>query len=84
MTENEIAKKGASPDYERKLGSVRIAVWAKRTDQGRQLHNVKLARQYTDKEGNWHEAPTYNGVADLVHAEELIRSAKGWIEAHGA
>ena len=75
--EDKNRKKG--PVFSRRVGGVRLAIFANQNDRGKYF-NVVLSRQY--KDGNtWKETSCFNGIADLTHAEECIRVAKDFIEA---
>lgn len=79
MTEQQNTR----PTFQSRIGSVRVAVWSKDTEKGKRLHNVRIVRQY-QKNGDWHETPTFNGLSDLVHVEEAISVVKAWLLADQA
>ena len=72
--------KNMRPAFESRLGAVRLAIWPRTLDKGTRLYNVRIVRQY-QKDGDWHETPTFNGLPDLVHVEEVVGLAKAWILA---
>lgn len=37
-----------------RFGSIRVAIWENRNQEGRIYHSLDLERSYRDKEGNWH------------------------------
>ena len=75
-------QRNTGPAFQSRIGSVRVAVWSRDTDKGR-FHNVRIVRQY-QKDGEWHETPTFNGLSDLVHVEEAICTVKAWLLAEQA
>ena len=78
MEEEKDKAPNAGPVFQKKLGSIRIAVFENTTKDGRMWHNVRITRQFRRGEG-WGEAPTFNGLADLALVEEGIRQAKAWL-----
>jgi hypothetical protein len=74
----EMKMEKSKPNYEKRLGNIRVAVWENTTADGKRWHNSALTRRY--KAGDdWKEAPTFNGLADLVLAAECVEFAKAWI-----
>lgn len=78
------------PAYEKRLSHIRLAIWENPADgksqdaegnaraPGKVFHNVTISRVYRIGEV-WHEAPTFNGLADLALVAECITLAKAWI-----
>jgi len=78
MTNNDNKNgNGKKPVFEKRLGSIRVAVWENTTD-GKRWHNSSITRRY--KQGDeWKETPTFNGVGDLALVGECVELAKAWI-----
>ena len=68
------------PIFSQQLGSIRASVWETQSDEGKTFHNITLARSYKDKNGDWQESNTFNGLADLALVREAARLAANWIE----
>ena len=68
----------AGPVFQKRLGSVRVAVFKNASEKGGAWFNVRIVRQYRKGE-EWREAPTFNGLADLALVEEAVRYAKEFI-----
>jgi hypothetical protein len=66
-----------NPVYEKRIGSVRVAIWENQNSGG-VWHNVSIVRHYKDGE-EWKEASTYNGLADLALVREAVEVAREWI-----
>lgn len=67
------------PVYVKRVGAVRGSVWANSND-GRTYFNTSLVRRYKDGQ-EWKEVSSFNGTADLVAAEEVMRCCRVFI--HG-
>lgn len=59
------------PAYQKRIGGVRGSVWLNQND-GRTYFNTTLVRRYKDGE-EWKEVSTFNGAADVVAAQEVLR-----------
>lgn len=73
-------KKANLPIYSQQLGAIRASVWESVNDDGRTYHNVAIVRSYKDKNGDWQESSSFNGLADLALVREAARLAASWIE----
>ena len=65
------------PVYVKRVGAVRGSVWAN-ANNGRTYFNTSLVRRYKDGE-EWKEVSSFNGTADLVAAEEVMRCCREYI-----
>ena len=68
----------AGPVFQKRLGSVRVAIFRNKNQKGGEWFNTRIVRQYRQGE-QWREAPTFNGLADLALVEEAVRYAKEFI-----
>ena len=59
------------PAYQKRVGAVRGSVWTNEND-GRVYFNTSLVRRYKDGE-EWKEVSSFNGTADIVAAQEVLR-----------
>ena len=66
----QTSDKKNAPIFSEQLGSVRIAVWEATTDEDQVFHNTSITRSYKDKNGNWAESSSFNGIADLALIRE--------------
>ncbi|MBI3861095.1 MAG: hypothetical protein HY290_04285 [Planctomycetia bacterium] len=65
------------PDKTFRLGRIKAAIWANRTEDGKVWFNVEPTRRY--KEGDkWHDATTF-GHDDLPIVALAINMAYEWI-----
>ena len=70
-------EKNNRPNYEQRLGAIRVAIWENVTD-GKPWYNVAIARRY--KEGDqWRETATFNGLGDLAQVGAAVGLAQDWI-----
>src|SRR5262249_29826588 len=75
-------KKPHQPVKEIRIGNVKIAIWANRTDRGIR-HGVRIKRLYKDDHtGKWHDSDVF-GIHDLAKLDMAIRMAQLWIWQHG-
>lgn len=78
------------PCYEKRIGSIRVAIWENTNDGNgtsdtnttastpRKWHNVAITRRF--KVGSeWKEAPTLNGLGDLAQAALAVQLAIDWV-----
>lgn len=66
-----------------RLGSVKAAVWANKTDDGKTFYNVTFIRGYKDEKGEWHDTDSF-GRDDLPLIAKLADQAHTWIYAEQA
>ena len=66
------------PVYEKRLGSIRLAIWRNTAEEGKNWHNVAITRRYRHQD-EWKEATTFNGLGDLALVGECVNAAKAWI-----
>jgi hypothetical protein len=66
-----------------RLGSVKAAVWANKTDEGKTFFNVTFARGYKDEKGEWHDSDSF-GRDDLPLLAKVADQAHTWIFAEQA
>ena len=79
MTTKEKSKANGNkgPAYQKRVGAVRGSVWTNEND-GRVYFNTSLVRRYKDND-EWKEVSTFNGTADIVAAEEVMRCCRIFI-----
>ncbi len=65
------------PAYEKRLGSVRLAIW-ENSSNGKPWFNVAITRRYKDGD-DWKDATTFNGLGDLALVSEAVNMAKTWV-----
>lgn len=68
------------PAFEKRLGAIRVAIWANTSPANETWWNVSIVRRYRDGE-EWKEANTFNGLADLALVKEGVALAAAWIHA---
>ena len=66
------------PVFQKRLGSIRVAVFRNKGQKGSEWFNTRIVRQWRQGE-QFREAPTFNGLADLALVEEAVRYAKEFI-----
>lgn len=66
------------PVYEKRIGSVRLAIW-ENENQGKTWHNVAVVRRYKEGE-EWKESANFNGLADLTLLAKAVELGIAWIE----
>ena len=73
MTTKEKSKANGNkgPAYQKRVGAVRGSVWTNE-NEGRVYFNTSLVRRYRDGE-EWKEVSTFNGTADIVAAQEVLK-----------
>jgi hypothetical protein len=70
-------KEANRPVYAKKVGSVRVAVWANGNEE-RTYFNVSVARQYRDGE-QFKESSSLNGLGDVACLREALRHVADWL-----
>lgn len=65
-------------DHRVSSGPVRGSVFLNPTERG-QMYSVNIARNYQDKDGNWHSTNSFNS-RDLPHVEAVARRAHDYCE----
>ena len=65
------------PAYVKKIGAVRVAVWANQKD-GRTFFNVSVSRTYKDGE-SFKESNSLNGLADVACLREALCHVANWL-----
>jgi hypothetical protein len=80
MSRNKQGNEKSRPVFERRLGSIRVAVWQNAAPDGGVWWNISIVRRYRDGE-EWKEAQTFNGLADLALVREAATLAGSWIAA---
>ena len=65
------------PAYQKRVGAVRGTVWCNEND-GRVYFNTSLVRRYKDGD-EFKEVSSFNGTADIVAAEEVMRCCRIFI-----
>lgn len=78
--ESQTAEARPKPVFEIRLGRIRAAIWANKTENGIR-HNVTLSRLYTDGEGNWKRSESF-GREDLPLVAKVADLAHTWIYEH--
>ncbi len=68
------------PVFEKRLGAIRVAVWANVSPANDTWWNISIVRRYRDGE-EWKEANTFNGLGDLALVKEGVTLAAAWINA---
>ena len=68
------------PDYELRLGRVRVAIWKNTTKDNKVWYNVSLTRTWKEEDGKWREASTFSGLSEVVLMQEALRQARDWIQ----
>ena len=69
----------ARPVHEIRLGRIRAAIWANRTETGTR-HNVTVSRLYKDGD-DWKDSASF-GRDDLPLVGKVLDQAHSWIFAH--
>jgi hypothetical protein len=69
------------PVHEVRLGRIRAAIWANKTDDGKLRHNVTFTRIYKDGE-EWRDSTSF-GRDDLFLVMKVADLAHTWIYEHG-
>ena len=70
---------GTPPVFERRLGSIRVAVFENSSESG-PWWTASLVRRYKDKDGDeWRDANTFNGLQDLAVVQEVVGLAQQFI-----
>jgi hypothetical protein len=78
----EATTPNAGPVFQKRLGSVRVAVFLNVSKDGqKKWYGVRITRTYR-KGDVWKEIPSFNGLADLALVEEGVRYAKEFINEH--
>ena len=72
-----MSRRNSKPVYEKRLGSVRVAVFENESD-GRKFFNASLTRSYKDGD-EWKESSTFNGLHDLAVLKEVVCRAADFI-----
>ena len=79
-TSRTSAESPARPVHEIRLGRIKGAIWANKTENGMR-HNVTFQRIYHDGEG-WNSSDSF-GRDDLPILEKVADRACQWIYEHG-
>lgn len=66
------------PVYEKRIGSVRLAIWENENDKKTWL-NISVVRRFKEGE-EWKETSTFNGLGDLTHLAKAVELGIAWIE----
>jgi len=66
------------PVFEKRLGAIRVAVWANTSPGNETWWNISIVRRYRDGD-DWKEANTFNGLGDLALVKEGVQLAAAWI-----
>lgn len=72
-----MSRKSSKPVYEKRLGSIRLAVFENESD-GRRFFNASITRSYKDGD-EWKESNTFNGLHDLALLKEVVGRAADFI-----
>ncbi len=70
-------EKNNRPNYEQRLGAIRVAIWENVTDD-KPWYNVAITRRYKDGE-QWRDSATFNGLGDLAQVAAAVGLAQDWI-----
>lgn len=60
-------------------GNVKATLWQNESEKG-PFYSATFARPYKDKDGNWHNAPSF-GLRDLEALMNVALEAKEWMAA---
>ena len=66
------------PVYEKRIGSVRLAIWENENDK-KTWFNISVVRRFKEGE-EWKETSTFNGLSDLTHLAKAVELGIAWIE----
>jgi hypothetical protein len=70
---------GTPPVFERRLGSIRVAVFENPSETGL-WWTASLVRRYKDKDSDeWRDANNFNGLQDLAVVQEAVGLAQQFI-----
>lgn len=68
-----------TPLWEQRLNDIRVAVWENiNPNDGVPWWNVSLTRRFKQN-GEYRDASTFNGLADLALAQEAVKLAQAFI-----
>ncbi len=76
MSKHTTASKHARPVHEVRIGLIKAAIWANRTEDGVR-HNVTFERCYKESE-EWKSATSF-GPDDLLKLAKVADEAHSWI-----
>ena len=65
------------PAYVKKIGAVRVAIWANQKDD-RTFFNISISRTYRDGE-TFKESNSLNGLADVACLKEALCHVATWL-----
>lgn len=66
------------PAFKRRLGRIRVAVWANQSEDSDTWYNVTINRLYKDSEGEWKDADSFRRD-DLPIVIKAVDMAYDWI-----
>lgn len=76
-----MSKSKSKPVHEIRLGRVKAAIWANKTDKGT-FYNVRFSRLYRDDDGNWCDTQNF-GRDDLPLLEKVASRVHTWCFENG-
>ena len=71
-------KKNTSPVFQKRLGSIRVAVFENTTDDDRVWHTCSCVRRYKDGD-EWKDSTTLSGLGDIALAKAGLELAMDFI-----